>query len=137
MPTTRSVVEAKRPSPAAASRPMGDLSPHFSQWEFRDHRTGTVLGPSPELVQLLERIRALDGRPLRVVSGYRTTATNAAVGGASNSQHLYGRAADIEPGRIKAAQALALGARGVGFNRDGWVVHVDVRPSAPVTFADY
>lgn len=116
---------------------MGDLSPHFSSWEFKDHRTGDIKGPDPLLVQVLERLRSIDGRPLRIVSGYRSPATNAAVGGASNSQHLYGRAADLEPGRFKAAEALARGARGVGVDRNGWVIHVDVRPSAPVTFNDW
>jgi len=116
---------------------MGDLSPHFSRWEFRDHRTGELVGPDPKLIEVLECLRARDGRPLRVVSGYRSPGTNAAVGGARNSQHIYGRAADLEPGRFTATQAHDCGARGVGVDRNGWVVHVDVRPSAPVTFPDY
>lgn len=115
---------------------MGDLSPHFSRSEFRDHRTGELIGPDPQLVAVLERLRSLDGRPLRVVSGYRSVGTNTAVGGARNSQHLYGRAADLEPGRFTTAQALAAGARGVGYDRNGWVVHVDVRPGPVVTFRD-
>lgn len=116
---------------------MGDLSPHFSAWEFRDHRTGSLIGPHPALLEGLERLRASKGaRPLRIVSGYRSPTTNAAVGGARNSQHLYGRAADIEPSYCTVHEALAAGFTGVGYSSSGGVVHVDVRPSAPVTFRD-
>lgn len=115
---------------------MGDLSPHFSRWEFRDHRTGELQGPDPELVQVLERIRAIRPGPLRIVSGYRTPATNRSVGGARQSQHLMGRAADIPSGRCTVEEAIRCGARGIG-HCHGWVVHVDVRPArSPVIFLD-
>jgi hypothetical protein len=117
--------------------PMGDLSEHFSKWEFRDHRTGGLIGPDPNLLTVLERMRHATGdRPLHIVSGYRSPKTNHDVGGARNSQHLYGRAADVEPGRFTVEQALDCGAIGVGYSSAGWVVHVDVRPGAPVTFRD-
>lgn len=105
---------------------MGDLSPHFSKSEFVDRRTGELVGPDRELVAVLERIRALRGEPLRIVSGYRSAASNAAVGGAVRSQHLYGRAADIPSGTCTVVEALAAGARGVGHRRND-VLHVDVR----------
>lgn len=115
---------------------MGDLSPHFSASEFRDHRDGSLIGPDPQLLSVLECLRAIDGRPLSIVSGYRSPATNRAVGGAPRSQHLLGRAADIQGGRFTVAQAVACGARGIG-HCDGWVVHVDVRRvPAPVIFDD-
>lgn len=115
---------------------MGDLSPHFSASEFVDRRTGQLVGPSVELVAVLEHLRALDGRPLPVLSGYRSAATNALVGGARHSEHLVGRAADIPSHRFTVDQAIAAGARGIG-RCHGWVVHVDVRPSpSPVIFDD-
>jgi zinc D-Ala-D-Ala carboxypeptidase len=44
----------------------------------------------------LEALRhALGDNPLIVTSGFRSRACNSAVGGASNSQHLYGTAADL------------------------------------------
>lgn len=104
---------------------MGDLSPHFSASEFRDHRTGAVK-VDPRLVQCLESLRSLVGRPLRIVSGYRTVATNRAVGGAPKSQHLYGKAADIPAGYATVHQAELAGFTGIG-NRGQWAVHVDVR----------
>lgn len=45
-------------------------------------------------VELLEPIRESSGLPVLVTSGYRTQAHNAAVGGASGSDHLTGSAAD-------------------------------------------
>lgn len=118
---------------------MGDLSAHFSRAEFTDHSDGSLPRgyPVPQLVQVLEAIRhARGGRPIRIVSGYRSPAHNRAVGGASRSQHLVGRAADLEPGVCSGATALRLGARGVGVDRSGWAVHVDVREGPVTVFAD-
>lgn len=112
---------------------MGDLSPHFSRAEFRCRHCGRVVDPPPELLTVLERIRSISGAPLAVRSGYRCEAHNAAVGGARRSQHLLGRAADIPEGRATLGQARAAGAVGVGV-RNGWAVHVDVRPGAPATW---
>ncbi len=109
---------------------MGDLSPHFSSVEFRSKRDGSSSPIAPALLVVLERIRALDGRPLRIVSGYRSPADNRAAKGAVRSQHLYGRAADIPAGRATVRQAETAGAVGIG-ERGGWAVHVDVRPGPP------
>lgn len=115
---------------------MGDLSPHFSRWEFAEHGSGRLIPIHKKLLEVLECIRAINGRPLRVVSGYRSPDYNRRVGGARKSQHLYGRAADLEPGRVTVDQALRCGASGVGHDRNGWVVHVDVRQGGPVVFLD-
>jgi hypothetical protein len=115
---------------------MGDLSEHFSRHEFADRRTGELRGPDEELVAILERLRRRIGRPLPIVSGYRSAATNRAVGGASRSQHRLGRAADIPSGLVTVDQAIGCGARGIGV-RKGWVVHVDSRRTLrPVIFQD-
>lgn len=47
------------------------------------------------LARDLEVMRREYGQPIRVISGYRCRAYNTKIGGATNSQHLYGRAADI------------------------------------------
>lgn len=44
---------------------------------------------------ILDPLRDAWGAPIIVTSGYRCQRLNKAVGGASNSQHLYGQAADI------------------------------------------
>lgn len=46
----------------------------------------------------LDKVRELWGKPIGVNSGYRSPELNRAVGGASNSQHLKGEAADITAG---------------------------------------
>lgn len=116
---------------------MGDLSAHFSRSEFADHRTGQVY-VAPELVRALEVLRhEIGDRPITIVSGYRSPSTNKAVGGASNSQHLWGRAADLSDALgVTIEQAKAAGFSGIGVNPRGHVVHVDVRGGRPVVFAD-
>jgi uncharacterized protein YcbK (DUF882 family) len=115
---------------------MGDLSPHFSRSEFREHGTGALPHDPPQrLLDGLEVVRANLGRPVRIVSGYRSPAHNAAVHGARNSQHLYVAAADLEPGVLSVTDARIIGFTGIGACR-GWAVHVDVRPGPQVVFPD-
>lgn len=115
---------------------MGDLSPHFSRWEFRDHETGELVGPSSGLLAILERIRVDVGRPVEIVSGYRTPAHQERVNPGVRGYHPLGRAADLRPGVVTWRRARALGARGIG--RCGkWAVHVDDRSVArAVVFRD-
>jgi uncharacterized protein YcbK (DUF882 family) len=108
---------------------MGDLSPHFSRSEFRCKHCGHLVGPDMQLVDVLERIRGITGRPLIVVSGVRCVVHNANVGGVRGSQHVLGTAADIASGRATLRQAQAAGAKGIG-TRGRWAVHVDVRSGA-------
>lgn len=110
---------------------MGDLSAHFSAREFRCRHCGLVVGPDRRLLEVLERIRGLTGRPLILISGTRCRTHNARVGGAPRSQHLLGTAADIRPGIVTGDQAVELGATGVG-TTGTWATHVDVR-RGPVT----
>lgn len=46
-------------------------------------------------VNVLEPLRTIVKRPVHVNSGYRSPELNAALGGAKNSQHMEGKAADI------------------------------------------
>lgn len=48
--------------------------------------------------QCLDKVREMWGKPIGVNSGYRSAELNRAVGGAKNSQHLRGEAADITTG---------------------------------------
>jgi hypothetical protein len=54
-----------------------------------------LIGNLRLLARGLDRIRRLLGYPLDISSGYRSPALNAAVGGAPNSQHAQGLAADF------------------------------------------
>lgn len=54
------------------------------------------------LIQLVENVldplREKYGKPIKINSGYRSPLVNAAVGGAKNSDHLFGYASDITAG---------------------------------------
>ena len=71
------------------------LGPHFRLREFACKDGSDKVLVDDALVELLETIRAAAGGAVTINSAYRTPAHNAAVGGVSSSQHLYGRAADI------------------------------------------
>ncbi len=45
---------------------------------------------------ILEPLRSAVGRPIRITSGYRSPKVNQLIGGARNSAHVFGLAADIE-----------------------------------------
>lgn len=55
-----------------------------------------LLGNLRMLARGLDQVRRLLGHRLRITSGYRCAALNAAVGGADGSQHTVGLAADFE-----------------------------------------
>jgi hypothetical protein len=82
------------------------LSEHFTLAELTQSQTAARAGlkndPTPEslenlkhLAGRLEAIRKLLGRPMVISSGYRSPAVNSLVGGAPNSQHMLGQAADF------------------------------------------
>jgi uncharacterized protein YcbK (DUF882 family) len=108
---------------------MGDLTPHFSRAEFRskDGMGHPDLETLYRLVAHLEVLRCICGsRPMRIISGYRTPAHNRKVGGATQSRHLVGDAADLPQGYATVQQAEAAGFDGIG-TKGKWAVHVDLR----------
>lgn len=86
-----------------------NISPHFTLEELLKSPTATRLGfdeqfsPPDSIKQnltalcenVLEPLRAKLGKPITITSGYRCERDNAAIGGAKNSQHVLGQAADI------------------------------------------
>ena len=50
------------------------------------------------VVNVLDPIRSIYGKPIYVNSGFRSATLNEAVGGARNSQHMDGKAADVTTG---------------------------------------
>ena len=114
------------------------LSPGFRVREFRCRDGSDTIMIDESLVVLLQCIREHFGKPITITSGYRTAAHNTAVGGAKSSQHLLGRAADIQVAGVPVedvaayAESLLPGWGGVGRypvkagRAKGWV-HVDTR----------
>lgn len=84
-----------------------------------------------ELAIELDKVREEWGSGIVVTSWYRPIAVNRAVGGASNSQHIFGRAADIKPvnGDLLRFQGwLDQGwFGGLGYGAKKGFVHLDMR----------
>ena len=110
---------------------------YFTREEFRCQCGGRYCGgfpaePEEKLVRTLDAIRRRLGVPVRIVeaggSGVRCRQHNANVGGAANSEHLYGRAADLHsslsPAKMKAAAEDVMGQSG-GIGVYSWGIHVD------------
>ena len=85
-----------------------DESEFFDREEFRcqckgKYCNGFPVEPEEELVRVCNEIRRRLGVPVSIVdsggSGVRCSRHNAAVGGVGNSNHLYGRAADLHSGK--------------------------------------
>lgn len=109
------------------------VSAHFRVREFRCRDGSEAVFVAPELVQVLEQIRAHFGQAVIINSAYRTPAYNAKVGGSGTSQHLYGVAADIRVNGV-APRTVANYARSIlpdhgGIGRYQNFTHVDVRPT--------
>ena len=79
------------------------ITKNFTLTELTTSNTGITNEPNRQeksaIIKLcnkvLQPLRNLYGGPIRVNSGFRSYAVNRAVGGARNSQHMYGEAADI------------------------------------------
>jgi zinc D-Ala-D-Ala carboxypeptidase len=110
----------------------GSLSPHFTAHELACPHCGVCVARD-FLISRLERLRAIVGRPIPIVSGYRCPVHNLAAGGATNSQHMYGAASDIPAGIATAAQARGAGFIGIGTKGD-YAIHVDVRDGGPAAW---
>lgn len=75
------------------------LSKNFKKSEFKC-RDGTDVPDElmPNLLELVENLQIIRdhiGKPIHVISGYRTPKYNRRIGGARKSQHMKAKAADI------------------------------------------
>nr|WP_295828584.1 DUF882 domain-containing protein [uncultured Azospirillum sp.] len=108
---------------------------------FRDRRSDEVIPVDPALVDMLVELRQRVGAPaespIRITSGYRSSATNASLARtnpnvAENSYHMRGQAADfsiagIPPARL-AEEAAAMQRGGYAMYAHTGHVHVDTGP---------
>jgi uncharacterized protein YcbK (DUF882 family) len=72
------------------------LSPHFKRKEFACKCGCGFSLPDAELLSVLEDVREHFGKPVNINSACRCPDHNKAVGGAPNSAHVQGIAADID-----------------------------------------
>ena len=116
-----------------------DGTPYPAEWLTDETRW-------PKLLTALNRIRQEVGKPIRVLSGYRSVEYNAAMYQAqgkvpTNSQHSQGRAADITWEGMNATEMRDLVLRlykageieigGLGRYVGQSFIHVDVREQEP------
>lgn len=111
------------------------LSANFTVKEFAcKHCSKVKIDDS--LITYLQKIRSHFGKAITINSGYRCATHNKAVGGATNSYHTKGQAADIVVADTKpeevAKYAESIGIKGIGLyntTKDGYFVHIDTRTS--------
>ena len=112
------------------------LSANFNSSEFDCHGSGCCSSTlvDDKLVTYLQQIREHFGKPVNISSGYRCAIHNKNIGGATNSRHSKGQAADIYISGVAPAEiakyAESIGILGIGLyetNSDGFFVHVDTR----------
>lgn len=109
------------------------LSNNFTVKEFACRDGSDTIKIDRQLVNYLQKIRDHYGKPVNITSAYRTASYNKKVGGASNSYHMKGMAADIyisgvSPQNI-ADYAKSIGIKGVGTYKSQGFVHIDTRTS--------
>ncbi len=117
------------------------LSRNFTLNEFKcPCCEADVEDVSMKLVSKLQLLRDKFKMPINITSGYRCERHNKAVGGSKRSQHLKGRAVDIDVSHYSAHDLHRLirliyasgSFSGVGIG--GGKLHVDVRDDVDVTW---
>lgn len=114
---------------------MSKLSAHFARKEFACRCGCGFDTVDAELLDVLESVREEFGLPIRVTSGCRCHTHNAREGGGKNSQHLFGRAADIHINGVNSVEIAKFiddtygDKYGVGVYST-WV-HIDTRSNGP------
>ena len=109
------------------------LSTNFRVREFACADGTDPIFIDSDLITILQKIRSHFGCAVTITSAYRTPPHNSKVGGATYSQHLYGRAADIKvsgvsPAKVAAyAETLLVGSGGIGTYPT--FTHIDTRPT--------
>lgn len=107
------------------------LTQHFKAEEFRCKDGTKEFLWAIELLEVLETIRNHFNEPIIINSGYRTPTWNTRVGGAKNSYHVKGMAADIRVKNVSPKEVAKFASEYMK-NHGGVIcytnfVHVDVR----------
>ncbi|MGP9500276.1 D-Ala-D-Ala carboxypeptidase family metallohydrolase [Halomonas sp. AOP43-D1-4] len=113
---------------------MPQVSQHFQRREFACRCGCGFDTVDSQTLAALEAIRTHFGQPVTVTSGCRCAAHNARVGGARNSQHTLGRAADIKVSNVAPAQVAAwaeVNLPHASVGRYSTFTHIDTRSTGP------
>lgn len=114
---------------------------NVKELEFYDTVPPELVANATKLLQNLQIIRDFIGKPVKIISGYRSEARNKAVGGKNKSLHLQAAAADIQiTGMIakdihskieELIKQKKLYNGGLGLYVKSNFVHYDVRDNGP------
>lgn len=137
IPATKVEKPEKDNNAPSATGTFWDEIEFFTREEFRcqcggKYCNGFHVEPEEKMVRTVDEIRRRLGVPVSIVdaggSGIRCRVHNANVGGVANSEHLYGRAADLHssasPARMKQVAEEVMGNTG-GIGLYSWGIHVD------------
>ncbi len=126
------------PDPIRTFRHFRDVPAHLWHWpnfspaEIACRGTGQ-LKLHPEALDKLQALRDRLGKPLILLSAFRSPEHNRAVGGAPRSKHMDGTAFDVsmanhDPVAFEAA-AREVGFLGFGFYPRSGFIHIDLGPA--------
>lgn len=110
------------------------LSTNFTVSEFAIKDVNYPCKVDMSLIDKLQNIRNYFGQPVNITSGYRCPSYNAKIGGATNSYHTKGQAADmyikgLDPELVGLYAQVVLGMKGIGIYHDDLFCHLDTRTS--------
>lgn len=107
------------------------LYTNFKVKEFRCKDGSDTIKIDLDNVKNLQNIRNYFGKPVTINSAYRTYTYNKAIGGASNSYHTKGQAADIVIAGVDPLKvylyALSIGVKGAILYPNSKFCHIDTR----------
>lgn len=111
----------------------------WSEFDSPDIEGSGIANMDHDFVRILDKVREIYGRPIRINSGYRSIERNRLVGGAEQSSHLYGVAADLGCDNSRDRHDLLQAIISVGITRMGIhdkFIHVDIdqQKSSDVTW---
>ena len=116
---------------------MGDLSKHFSRWEFECKCGCGFDTVDVETLGAAETIRAYFDARTTITSGCRCEAYNYKIGGAKNSQHKKGRGLDIVVDGVSPKEVAEFAEElGLSVGRYNTFTHIDTRSGSPARW-DY
>lgn len=116
---------------SARSEGNKKISTNFHVREYACKDGAELVLIHPKLAEILQKIRTHFGAPVTITSAFRTEAHNKKVGGCTDSQHLFGRAADIKvtgvtPKKVaEYAETLLPNTGGIGIYSN--FTHIDCR----------
>ena len=118
------------------TRTVWDEIKYFKKQEFAckcgKYCNGYPVDIDMNMVKIADEIRSRIGKPIHINSGLRCKTHNANVGGVSNSQHLFGKAADLgcppgcTPAQMASIAEEIMGETG-GIGIYSWGIHIDTR----------